>query len=282
MDRETMRLLRATRKVEPRRSLGKPRTTWELRQSNTLPGGNPIGEAVRKPLVWSYGITTVPERRIDLFPRTLESLKKAGFDRPRLFIDGAPDDREYKEFGLETTTRWPKIKTWGNWFLTLMELYIREPEADRYAIFQDDFVTYIGLREYLERQCYPEKGYWNLYTFPSNQTLCPHGHMGWYKSNQWGRGAVGLVFNRETVTNLLLAKHNVMKAQAADRRHKSVDGAVNESLKQIGYTEYVHNPSLVQHTGLVSSMGNLQHKLAESFRGEDYDIRSILKSKDNE
>lgn len=229
---------------------------------------------------WSYGLTTVPERRIEPFPATLMSLQRSGFDRPRLFIDGAPDDREYKEFGLDCTVRWPKVKTWGNWFLSLLELYIREPEADRYAIFQDDFVTYLGLREYLETVRFPDKGYWNLYTFPSNQTQCPPGCEGFYAGYQQGKGAVGLVFDRQGVVDVLMARHNVMKCQAASRRYSSVDGAVSDSLKLVGYTEYVHNPSLVQHTGKISSMGNNPHLLATSFRGEEYDIRELLKPKE--
>ena len=40
---------------------------------------------------WAYGITTVPSRRENLFERTLQSLAVAGFDNPRLFVDGVDD-----------------------------------------------------------------------------------------------------------------------------------------------------------------------------------------------
>ncbi len=46
-----------------------------------------------KPKRWMYGVTTTPTREEDLFPRTLASLKNAGFDNPWLFIDGC-DDRQ--------------------------------------------------------------------------------------------------------------------------------------------------------------------------------------------
>lgn len=234
-------------------------------------------------LKWSYGVTTVPSRRGDLLPRTLASLGEGGFDRPRLFVDGERDGRGWvNDFNLEVTCHYPNLRTFGNWVTTLWELYIREPLADRYAIFQDDFVTYRNLRGYLEAVSYPERGYLNLYTFPSNQGIVPavgqtgRRYVGWYESNQNGRGAVALVFSREAVTTLLQTEHMVLRPQHADRGHKSVDGAVVTALKKAGWKEYVHNPSLVQHTGEVSSMGNKKHPLAESFRGEGFDAMGLL------
>src|SRR3954465_7467772 len=95
--------------------------------------------SVRPPPPWAYGITTVPERRYDLLPRTIHSLARGGFDLPRLFIDG--HEKSYHEWDtLPQTIRYPAIRTMGNWLLGLWELYIREPAADRYAIFQDDCV----------------------------------------------------------------------------------------------------------------------------------------------
>lgn len=224
---------------------------------------------------WAYGVTTVPDRGSNLFPRTLESLAAAGFDRPRLFVDNCEFPNEYDKYGLETTTRWPRIRTYGNWILSLAELYIRNATADRYAIFQDDFVTVKGLRAYLEVSPYPTRGYLNLYTFPANQDLAPKNKLGWYPSNQGGLGAVALVFDRETVTKLLASQTLVDRPQDAKKGHASVDGAVINVLKKLGWTEYVHNPSLVQHTGLLSSMGNRRHPLAPSFPGEDFDATTL-------
>ena len=226
---------------------------------------------------WAYGITTVPSRLKDLFPRTLNSLKLAGFDKPRLFIDDCEYSAIYDSFNLETTTHWPKLRTAGNWALSMVELYIRESHADRYAIFQDDFVTYQNLRGYLDTCTYPEKGYWNLYTFPSNQQLCPKGYEGWYESNQLGRGAVALIFSREVLLSLLSQRQFINRPQDAFRGYKAIDGGIVDSLKKIGIREYVHSPSLVQHTGLESSMGNKKHQLAVSFKGEEFDALSLCK-----
>lgn len=228
-------------------------------------------------MVWAYGITTVPSRFNDVFLRTLASLRAGGFDKPHLFIDGGKRLADYEALGLEMTVHFSPVRTFGNWILSLGELYIRNPNADRFAIFQDDFVTYRNLRGYLERSPFPQQGYLNLYTFPSNQTLAPKEmSAGWYLSNQLGRGAVALVFNREGVKQLLHHTHMINKPTDPHKGHKSVDGAISEAFRNLGWKEFVHNPSLVQHTGVASSMRNPPHPLATSFKGEDFDAMELL------
>lgn len=135
-------------------------------------------------LRWSYGVTTVPSRRDNVFPRTLASLKAAGFPNPHLFVDGDTNSESWvNEFGLNVTARWPRVKTAANWCLSLAELYTRDAYADRYAVFQDDFVTYKNLRAYLESVPYPQKGYLNLYSFPKNESLAD-GRAGFYPSDR--------------------------------------------------------------------------------------------------
>lgn len=229
-------------------------------------------------LKWSYGVTTVESRFNELLPRTLISLRRAGFKDPRLFVDGACNIPPSLQ-GYSITQRVPAVRTYANWFLSLSELYFREPNADRYAMFQDDFVTSRNLRTYLEAVPYPDKGYLNLYTFPENQKT----DKGFYESNQWGRGAVALVFNNEAVRTLLRQEHMINKIRNRQNRRgwakgdKGVDGGVIESFKALGWKEYVHNPSLVQHTGLDSSMNNRRHPLASSFKGQDFDLLDLLK-----
>lgn len=236
-------------------------------------------------LRWAYAVTTVPSRRKDLLPKTLVSLAVAGFDSPRLFVDGDKDAVSWeKEFGMEVSCRYPNVRTFGNWMLSLWELYLRNPTAQRYAIFQDDFITSRNLRRYLNCVPYPDKGYLNLFTFNSNQRLAPkteHGGTqdGFYLSNQYGRGAVALVFSLECVVELLASRHMSERPQDSTRGHKAVDGAIVTALAKAGWKEYVHSPSLVQHTGEFSSMANRPHQPAESFRGQDYDLLDLLRKK---
>lgn len=223
---------------------------------------------------WSYGVTTVPSRFPDLLPRTLTSLSKAGFDRPRLFIDGIPRDVP-GYLSVYHKTFHDNVKAFGNWVMAAWELYLHEPHADRFAVFQDDFVTYRGLRGYLEQCDYPKQGYWNLYTFPENEKA---NRQGWYPSNQRGLGAVALVFDNEALRLLLCQRHMIDRPLDATRGHKFVDGGIVDSFKKAGWQEYVHSPSLVQHTGQKSSIGNKHQPLALSFRGEEFDAMTLVQS----
>lgn len=223
-------------------------------------------------------------------PKTLASLKAGGFDSPRLFVDGTKAVGEWEErFGLPVTGRFPVIRAYGNWVLSLAELAIREPQADRFAIFQDDLVMSRNARQYLERCRLAEDTYWNLYTFPSykgstgNEQLCG-GRVGWHPSNQRGWGALALVFTRVAVIRLLTSQHMVAKPFAATNPDRNIDGAVVEAFHTFAGKELVHFPSLVQHTGNGQSAigqwspnhAHKQHPLSPSFRGEDFDALSLL------
>lgn len=231
---------------------------------------------------WAYGITTVPSRRHELFPRTLASLRKAGFDKPRIFVDGDKDGASWvREFGLETVCRYPIIRPFGNWLLSLQELCIRQPKADRYALFQDDFLTYKNLRGYLEECNYKGKEYWNLYTFPDNfQRVPTEQHkpkICWFPSNQLGLGAVALVFDRTTALALLSNRMFLQRPEDAERGHKNIDGGIVHCLKRLGWREYVHYPSLVYHTGDKSSRGGGKQPQTPCFFGEDFDAMELVK-----
>lgn len=249
-------------------------------------------EAVAPTMTWAYGVTTVPERFDDLLPKTLDSLKSAGFDDPQLFVDGMTPAEWVRDVDgplgqHRATLRGSRIRTWGNWLLGVQELLIRNPEADRFAMFQDDFVTVRNLKEYLTKLEYPSLGYLNLYTFPTNEretddviypaqplkkgSLLPSGQQ------QTGYGAVALVFSREAVVTLLQQQTTVAKALRKDDAWRRVDGLVATAMNVAGWREYVHSPSLVQHTGTTSSMGNRRHPLATTFPGEDFDALELLK-----
>lgn len=239
-------------------------------------------------LKWSYGITTVPQRADTYFPRTLDSLGKAGFPEPYVFVDGISLSGLSKHYYTldpsRLIIRGSNVRTAGHWVVSMMELYFRHPEYDRYALFQDDLVTYRNLRAYLDRAPYPERGYLNLYTFPSNQSLPEAKGRGWFKGRfldsppdrQTGRGAVALVFSRDALMALFTASHLYKRAQDPHRGHRVIDGGVVTAMNEQGWWEYCHSPSLVQHTGDNSSMGNLPHLKAVSFLGEAFDALQLL------
>lgn len=235
---------------------------------------------------WSYGVMTVITRLETYLPKTLSSLSNAGFDKPRLFVDECTHTNGilYQErFGLEVTARFPAVRTCGNWWLSMLELYLRHPNADRFALFQDDFVICKNTRQYLERLPLPirYKGYLNLYTFPQNQDECPKDTqgkdiIGVYSSNQRGLGAVALVFDREAVMNIVSSSHMAARVQDPHRGWRAVDGGIVTGMNKVGFREYVHNPSLVQHIGEVSSIRNKKHPKSSSFPGEAFDALELL------
>lgn len=237
---------------------------------------------------WAYGVTTVPSRRGTFLPTTLQSLRTAGFGNPHLFVDGDTysDGASWgREFKLDVTVRGGNpVKTFGNWLLSVYELYIRNPHCNRFAIFQDDFVTYKNLRHYLDRCPYPPAGYWNLFTTGSNSfeemrklrmDTPPDGYRGWYRANQLGRGAVALIMDRRCIQVLLGTSHMIERPTHASRSTVAVDGAIVTALNKEGWSEFVHYPSLVDHIGVKSSMGHPPHAPAIGFLGENVDASTF-------
>ncbi len=267
---------------------------------------------------WAYGVITVPERKDNLLPRTLASLAIGGFPTPHLFVDGCSPTLavEYWErFKLPISPRPGPIRVHciGNWWLALVELYVRNPTARRYALFQDDMVMVKDCRSYLDKIPYPggddwvephnlgarQRGkrpcYLNLYTacnksLQTSQTLPPTTQnglpgtytgrkTGWYESNQKGKGAVALVFCRAAVAALLTSPTFVQKPLAASTPWHNMDGCIGDSFRLAGWFEMIHWPSLVQHTGDKTTMGpdHLQSQPgAPSFPGENWSALEIL------
>lgn len=232
---------------------------------------------------WAYGITTISTRIRDCLPRTLDSLRAAGFDAPVIFADSYTHANFYAHLPLSISLRHPPVQTFGNAVLALWELFLRDHEADRYALFQDDVLACHGLREYLTRCDLPKQTYWNLYTVPQNQELCGNCR-GWFKSNQKGRGALGLVFSRQGIKDLI-ANPELIEHRRTPHGHKNFDGAIKSALVDgLGYVELCHSPSLVDHHGDYSEAGNgmtvggKPFARAGVFRGEGWDCRELLEA----
>lgn len=237
----------------------------------------------------AVGVTTVPERINDLLPKTLKSLETAGFTRSRLFVDGVDNPLPFFGWNVDVTCRGDRIGNFGNWYLGMVELFCRNPDADRYLMFEDDIVVCRGLREYLSRVEMPKNGYCNLYLGGErNPVLAVDKSPGWFLSDQLGIGALSLMFDRATVIRMLGStrfvshrlERTILPGWKCQRGEMNVDGAVLLALRNCGdpqIQEYCHNPGLVQHIGAGNStLGN--EKIAESplFAGEKFDARTLL------
>lgn len=245
--------------------------------------------------VWHNGLVECADRRDKYLPQTLRSLRIAGFDALRLFVDGCPTHMTayYEQtFGLPVTPRWPAVKTVGNWTLSMWELYLRNPNGLRYAMFQDDCTVVKNLRTYLDHYEFPANAYWNLFSFHNNEPVLKGKEVGWLeaapanerdhtyyhgKPAQGGKGAVALVFSREALLTLFSAPSFVNKVLHPTTGNVRVDGAIVTAMNIAGYRELIHNPSLVQHQGHEqSSMGNSGNGQAYTYPGDEFDALSFI------
>jgi hypothetical protein len=240
---------------------------------------------------WAAALTTVPSRATTLLPETLKAITAAGI-QPVLYVDGllsAEQESAIRQAaGFDVTINQHRnIRTFANWYTAATDLYMTNPWAEHYLFLQDDLTCPKTLLQYLKSCRYPQNGYFNLYTFRENERVIEGKPPGWieaYRSrqgHQLGLGAVGLIFPHNALITLLTQKHMLTRKRDAVRGNHSLDGAIVEAMNQAGYSEYVHNPSLLQHTGEESSMGNAKHAKALSYRGDDFDLMTLLKDTPN-
>jgi hypothetical protein len=269
------------------------------RQATAEAAAEESTDAPRPPTWAPVAITTVPQRRATLLPRTLASLRAAGWDQFVLFVDNCDHNEALsyeREFGLPVVNRWPRILTFGNYMLGLAELYIRNPLCERFLMCQDDLLACKNLKAYLDAVPYPDGkqgrplGYLNCLTFdyyhrraPRDLTVRQERRTGWYPSpTQQGLGAVALVFDREAVWDLLSERDHIVTrpAHPGEKAWRNIDGGIVDALsRKRGRKEFVHCPSLVQHTGTQSTMRSQRHPDAHSFPGEAFDALDFLKAR---
>ena len=229
------------------------------------------GEMEKKSIIWRYGIVSSCERVSTYLPQTVESLYNTGFRNPTIFMDGPCE----VPFGMELVQYQEKIGHLLNWKKALSHLYQTSPSADRYALFEDDLLCCSNLREYLNRCPFPHSVYLNLITHKDNESLTKK-QSGWHRSNQMGRGAVGLVFHCHTVRAILNDK--AFRNWEKGPRRKAADAMIVSILKKKKHTEFIHYPSLIQHVGVESLLGH-SYGLMNSFAGVEYDPLQLLEKK---
>ena len=109
----------------------------------------PLSLIVKK---WAVGVTVAP-RKNPTFERCYESFLRAGFT-PHIFKEpGVSIDPRFFKYGV--TERAQRLGAWKNWLTSLSELRKKNPEADAYALFQDDVVLCKNVRTYLEQELWP-------------------------------------------------------------------------------------------------------------------------------
>ena len=229
---------------------------------------------------WEVGVTTAPRKPSTLY-HTLTSIREAGWSETLLF---AEPGSLVKGLGSEVQVvhRHETLGAWPNWLLALAELYLRNPVADAYAIFQDDIELCLGVREYLEAELWPQErlAFVSLYCSSGYQPKTtryaqPDGVDGYI-------GALALVFPPEAVRALLSSSmvwaHRLRPGSGGVN---GIDFAIGRWAARRDLPGLFHVPSLVQHLGDVSTVWpqgkNKGRRRADTFVGRDFDARELLR-----
>jgi hypothetical protein len=202
---------------------------------------------------WAVGVTTSPRQRPTL-DACLDSLFRAGWKEPRLFVDSAVTIAN--RFGdVPVTIHETRLGAWPNYYLALVELLMREPEADVFMLVQDDviFDDRHDLREYLEETLWPAYPIGAVSLFCSKAYT--HPVAGWHElEGQWVWGALAFVFPRES------AKRFVTNPRVLEHRSDPETGLFNIDIEIGRWAHeqrqpiYFPTPSLAQHIGDTSTL----------------------------
>jgi hypothetical protein len=203
---------------------------------------------------WSVAVTTAPRRESTL-EWCLESVIRAGWELPHLYLDGlvrVPDRYGH----LPVTWRERPVGAWPNWYLALMEMIQRDPKADAYLLLQDDAVLFdrVDLREYLETVLWPgdRPGIVSLFCSQAYNRTQP----GWHAlAEPWVWGALAFVFPRELAIEFVIDPAVVSHRWTGIRDGRvQIDVLVGRWAASRGCPVWYPNPSLAQHVGNTSSL----------------------------
>lgn len=222
-----------------------------LPRALTRPPQQGQGERVRQ---WAVGVTTSP-RSVPTLGWCLDSLIRAGWSSPRLFMD-APVELAPRHRNLPVSLRETRVGAWPNFYLGLAELLMRDPEAAAFMMVQDDALFYDrqNLREILEDVLWLEGEVGAVSLYCSRVYAAEDD--GWHVlEGKWFWGALAFVFPRESakrfVTDLKVMEH---RWRRRNRGCANVDVVVGEWAARCGLKIYFPTPSLVQHIGEVSTL----------------------------
>lgn len=214
-------------------------------------------------LNWSTCIITAPRQHPTLL-RCMQNLQSAGWRDFRIFAEPGCEDLP-RDQGIPIVERVGSLGAWPNWYLALAELLMRQPNADFYFLLEDDALLYQGqpnLKSYVEQSLVsnPQLAFASLYcadAIMANQ-------IGWVSGNlgKYFIGALALVIPKESalklMTNENVARHR--ETGGEDHGTKLTDAVLGRWAFENQLRVLVHNPSLVDHIGNTSTLGNDNQK----------------------
>ncbi|MEI7462588.1 MAG: hypothetical protein WCK15_24575 [Pirellula sp.] len=182
----------------------------------------------------------------------LSSLCDVGWESVHVFVDGDVELPEQVSQQHQTIRR-PAAGAWRNFYLAIVELLSRYPEADAIMMVQDDAYWPKGfpVREYLEQLHWPNDQ--RLLVSPYCCADYATDQNGWNKfSGTWQYGAVALIFSR-TSAEAFVADSMVMN-RCKSSQSGGIDTIVGLWAERNQISIYFPTPSLVQHVGDVSTL----------------------------
>jgi hypothetical protein len=213
-----------------------------------LPGSR-SGPAVKR---WAVGVTTSP-RRVPTLETCLDSIVRAGWEQPRLFLDGTMHvPLRYSH--LPVTWREDSIGALPSWYMALAELILQQPDADAYVVLQDDVVLFDreSLREHLERVLWPgdHPGLVSLFYTGLDSAN------GWFEAKgAWHFSAQGFIFP-PGAARAFLSDADVSRSwlAASFETHIPIPEVLFEWTAHRKIDVWYTNPSLAQHIGGASTI----------------------------
>jgi hypothetical protein len=206
-----------------------------------------------KVCTWSVGVITAP-RRAPTLDMCLDSLIRAGWERPRLFVDSATTIAT-RHRDLPLTLREPRIGAFPNYYLAMAELVMRDPEADAFMLTEDDvvFSDREDLRSYLEEVLWPADPVGAVSLYCSSEYT--KADAGWHRfDGAWVWGALAFIFSpesaRQFLSDPLIFAHRASKNEGL----ADTDALIGVWSHQSDLPVFFPTPSLVQHIGDTSSL----------------------------
>jgi hypothetical protein len=230
----------------------------------------PASWRATRPIQWAVGMTTT-QRRIPTLETSLSYLRRAGWDDVLLAVDGMTDLCPTKTIE-KISLRSPATGAWPNFYLTLLELVLSEPDADAVMMLQDDVQFYDreNVRLYLESIFWPSDpdGIISLYCSAAYTRETP----AWTVAEQrWEWGALAFVFPKE-LARRFVCDPEVIQHRFTNRGLRFIDDVIGEWAHRNAIPIWYPSPSLVQHIGDTSTVWHgvpaEGYRRADSFVGD--------------
>lgn len=175
---------------------------------------------------------TTCKRKEPTVNESLQSVADAGFDRPLVVED------------------LDKMGAWNTFRRALATLISHRPQADAYLMLQDDIRVSANCRSYVQKALWPsgsDTGACSLYC----SGMYEHGDDGWNRHTTDTFGALAICFTP------LSARLFIAGTSPSRRGEAQVDLRVGRWCRLAGMSYWIHYPSLVEHTGMTSTISGL-------------------------